>query len=189
MTGGVDPLKMLNTCHKQLALREPRHLDAIIFDADLSLVTALREILRCPPNTEHTCRLSKSLSTKTSFLLTALRLRNTRYGATILASDRRSLQSPAGYTHTHAGNVQTLEYIEGCLLEILSQNARAPGLLLCPSLVAYSISVSSPTAVPEDPFLALAAPAYANSPNTSAFAQSILTASGFPPWLSCRSHW
>lgn len=43
-----------------MVLHEPRRLDAIIFDADLSLVTSERfEILRRPANTEYTCRASK----------------------------------------------------------------------------------------------------------------------------------
>lgn len=79
---------MPNICHEEVVLHEPRHLDAIIFDADLSLVTSASRFCVALPNTEHTCRLSKLLSTKTSFLLTALRLPNIRYGATILASDR-----------------------------------------------------------------------------------------------------
>lgn len=54
------PLKMPNTCLEAIALHEPRRLDAIIFDADLSLVTSERfEMLFRPTNTEYTCRLSK----------------------------------------------------------------------------------------------------------------------------------
>lgn len=62
MTGGVlPPLKMPNTYLKAMALHEPRRLDAIISDADLSLVTRKRlEILCRPANTEHTCRPSKN---------------------------------------------------------------------------------------------------------------------------------
>lgn len=73
MTGGGIPLEMLIPRHARVPLHEPRHLDAIIFDADLSLVTSASRFA-LPPNTEYTCRLSKLLSTKTLFLLTALRL-------------------------------------------------------------------------------------------------------------------
>lgn len=65
MTGGVLPPSRYPTYLRALALHEPRRLNAIIFDADLSLVTSKRfEILCRPANTEYTCRSQKIMSSR-----------------------------------------------------------------------------------------------------------------------------